>query len=284
MSQVLKIVLICALVVILGAVFCGCNKNNPTGKTTPFDTQGSGSWEDLISNSGALLDKIPQGTALSGTWTGALVITDYKFAPIKKAQTGDQFGAMSQDMQEGCQEMVAALKDNAIPIQFQLTIGADGKGQMIMKSTDGEKQDPIPVEYANGKLTVLVPANESMPDAKFKMDAEVAGMTDKYRNTLKERAAKQKTQVEPLNAKLKAKQASLNTASADQKAKIQQDIETLQKEIQFVQVGADYMNMIADSKATIRLSGNWEQTSTKDSTFIKGIWTAVNADLAVPKN
>jgi hypothetical protein len=264
----LRLILALVLVLSMIAVVPGCGEKKPeeAKKTTA-------SWEELAGEGAGLLSKTPGATDISGLWAGAMIITEATFPP---AQEG---------IDDGCaRALVESLKQKAIPVQFELKINEDGKGtfKMIDKE-DPSSEQSVPAIYSNGKLTLNFPKDESNPTAVMKMEGNFTGITDRYRDSLKTRAAEQKVQAETITNEIKNLEAKLATSQGEEKTKIAKEIEQKKPLIEILSTGAIFLEQISVSKATLKMGGTFEQSDTVKKITIKGILTAVNAPYVEPK-
>lgn len=280
-------VLFCAVLLLLGTMsVAGCNKK--TGDAGGASTTSSQTaappkvptWDELAATKGA---QYPAATEISGRYTGVMVFTEVNIPQQTKGATSDEQAG------EACAfAILAALKDAPLPVVIDLQVGADGKGTMTMNvegltdKDSSNKPESVPVTYANGKLTVNDKSSGS--DTIDTQDISISFLTKDYQASLGAKANDEKEKMKALQDEIAALKTRLASAADADKAKLQQEIEQKENIVKMRSTSNAYMEQLAKADAKLVLNGVFSSKAKDGSFSMKGIMTAVNATVTVPKN
>lgn len=280
-------VLFCAVLLLLGTLgMAGCKKQTGDTGTTSTSTVSENvappkvpTWDELATAKDA---QYPPATEISGRYTGVMVFTEVNI-PQQTA------GATSEEQAgEACAfAILAALKDAPLPVVVDLQVGADGKGTMTMNiegltDMDNSKPEAVPVSYANGKLTISNPSGGS--DTIDTQDISISLLTKEYQQGLGAKATEEQGKTKALQDEIAALKTKLASAADADKAKLQQEIEQKEDLVKMRTTSAAYMEQLAKTDAKLVLNGVFSSKAKDGSFSMKGIMTAVNATVTMPKN
>lgn len=280
-------VLFCTVLLLLGTMsVAGCKKK--TGDAGDASTTSSQTtappkvptWDELAATKDA---KFPTATEISGRYTGVMVFTEVNIPQqTKGASSEEQAG-------EACAfAILAALKDAPLPVVIDLQVGADGKGTMTMNvegltdKDSSSKPEAVPVTYANGKLTVNDKSSGS--DTIDTQDISISFLTKDYQASLGAKANDEKAKMKALQDEIAALKTRLASAADADKAKLQQEIEQKENIVKMRSTSNAYMEQLAKADAKLVMNGVFSSKAKDGSFSMKGIMTAVNATVTVPKN
>lgn len=280
-------VLFGAVLLLLGTIsVAGCAKK--TGDTGTTSTSGQTvapakvpTWDELVATKDS---KIPTAAEVSGHYTGVMVFTE-----VTVPQQATDGKTSEEQAADACgYAILAALKDAPLPVVIDLQIEADGKGTMTLNIeglTDKDsstKPEAVPVSYANGKLTIS--DQSSGGDTIDTQDISISFLTKEYQQGLGAKATEEQAKNKALQDEIAALKTKLASAAEADKAKLQQEIEQKENLAKMRSTSSSYMEQLAKADAKLILNGIFSSKS-KDGTFsMKGIMTAVNATVTVPKS
>lgn len=281
-------ILIGVLLILVGSLgLTGCKKSTPAGtgdgatNTSTVDKNAPvkvPTWDQLAA---AKESKVPGAAEISGRYTGVLVFTDVKVPQSTGTKTSEEQAG------EACgYAILAALKDTPLPVVIDLQVGADGKGTMIMNVeglTDkgDSKPESVPITYNNGKITFNdKPASSDTIDTQ---DMSVSFLNKDYKQGLGAKAADEKTKGKALQDDIAQLKTKLASATESEKKALQQEIEQKENIAKMRDTSAAYMEQLANSNANLVLNGSFSSQSKDGQTYIKGVLTAVNANVSLPK-
>lgn len=281
-------VLFCAVLLLLGTMsVAGCKKK--TGDTGATSTSTSSqpvappkvpTWDELATTKDA---KYPTATEISGRYTGVMVFTEVNVPQQTKGATSEEQAG------EACAfAILAALKDAPLPVVIDLQIGADGKGTMTMNiegltdKDSSSKPEAVPVTYVNGKLTINDQSKSS--DTIDTQDISISFLTKEYQQGLGAKATEEQAKTKGLQDEIAALKTKLASAADADKAKLQQEIEQKENIVKMRTTSSAYMEQLAKTNAKLVLNGIFSSKAKDGSFSMKGIMTAVNAAVTVPKN
>lgn len=281
-------VLFCTGLLLLGMMsVAGCKKNTGDAGNTSTSTSSQTvappkvpTWDELATTKDA---KYPTAAEISGRYTGVMVFTEVNIPQQTKGATSEEQAG------EACAfAILAALKDAPLPVVIDLQVGADGKGTMTMNiegltdKDSGSKPEAVPVTYANGKLTVSDPSTSS--DTIDTQDISISFVTKDYQASLGAKANDEKAKMKALQDEIAALKTKLASAADADKAKLQQEIEQKENIVKMRTTSNAYMEQLAKTDAKLVLNGVFSSKAKDGSFSMKGVMTAINATVTVPKN
>lgn len=276
------LILTCVMLLGISMVLSGCSKAK-TSTTTGQSTEEAAAvptWDQLVANKDS---KIPGAQDVSGHYTGIMVITD-----IQMPQPKNQDPNSSEAAGEACgYSMMMALKDVPLPVTMDLQVGSDGKGTMTMNvqglsDKEGSKPEPVPVSYANGKLTIQ---SQSDPKQTVTQDLSITFLNKQYKQALTAKATDEKNKGKSAQDEITQLKAKIAVAPESEKAKLQQDLQQKENQAKYRDASSGYMEQMANSSATLVMNGSFSSQSNDQNgvTSIKCVLSVVNATITPPQ-